>query len=400
MLVEYIQVTFGLRHSMAVVAVMHIHRLQSLHPGFPGGEKQTLACRVRAITAQYLWEHDMTRAQQDAWWDENDKADRDPLSGGLYEGLPFLYPYMHTCPAAVLLAAAHAFANPPAEILDQPNCVLLRRRLALEYSLQALKVMEKAYGEWSSRLAAPLSLAAKICKQGTVEGVGPDLDMALLYAQKAVDVLSKAMGLLDLSGRKQKLQSSVSGTTGNATFLNLNPNKLKGWGKKLCGSYVNIYQEFTPSDLANAYVALAEVERSKGMASDAGAHFTIAGDILLKNSNEMSNMAAGDKGGKLASSSSSDKIASSSSSSSAAAAAARCPLFFSTSPISSPHASHLPPPTQTHAPTQGVSHNSRTNSRCTWPVPTHHASSITHLSISATQRRICRAVVRFGVASV
>jgi hypothetical protein len=43
--------------------------------------------------------------------------------------------------------------------------------------------------------------------------------------------------------------------------------------------------------------ACLQVERSKGMVTEAGQHFTMAGDILLRHSNETSNSVNGDKSG-------------------------------------------------------------------------------------------------------
>jgi len=172
-----------------------------------------------------------------------------PITGpiGIRPG-GFEFPYAHTCPGALLLGLAHAYAAVPPEIVEDADAALTRRGEALRYTLYALSVIGSTSGENSWKVAAPLSLAVKLCKLGVCAGDGPALDKALEYAQRAAKVLGKAMGV---DGQRIKLRMGRGGGEGGG------PRRAPS--RKLLGGYTNIYMEYSAADLANAYVALAEV---------------------------------------------------------------------------------------------------------------------------------------------
>lgn len=428
MLEDYLKQTVGEHHPISAVASVNIQRLKVFHTAIPLSERHQVATRMREIVAKFLWEHNVTwygfrnaaripplpapntkratsatlytqpstlnpkrkskHATLDSYVDrtllfskEREKRassappppppstskktyefdDSDcPITGPI-EAKPggFEFPYAHPCPGALLLGLAHAYAAVPPEIVEETDAAMTRRGEALRYTLYALSVIGSSSGENSWRVAAPLSLAVKLCKLGVCAGEGPALDKALEYAQRAAKVLGKALGA---GGLRIKQKVGRGGGEGGG------PRRAPSM--KLLGGYTNIYMEYSAADLANAYVALAEVssppscsswdprqstpgprpclslpseeltvwsrtcalvqvERSKGMVTEAGQHFTMAGDILLRHSNETSNSVNGDKGGTRGGKdgdgiASSDKLGSSSSWPTSSGAA-RCP---------------------------------------------------------------------------
>jgi len=264
MLVEYVQRTFGDDHLLAIVPAMQVFRLKSQHANCSPVEREILAAQLTATASILLWEYGNNRKEE-----EVDKDGKTMVTIATRMRQRISYPFYQPSAGSVLLAVAHAIVGGPVESGDEVAGAARRTR-GLEMTETAIKQIEKTCGENSSKLVPCLSFAARLCRQG-IEG-GPDLAKALTHAQKAVDVLSKAMRF-EPNPKRGKMGVG-SGNNNNRRTV----RKHEG--------YTNIYLGHTPADLANAFVALAEVQRAKGMPSEAGTHFTIAGDILLKHSNE------------------------------------------------------------------------------------------------------------------
>ena len=135
-----------------------------------------------------------------------------------------------------------------------------RSQRAYQLALAALHyTMESAGHSNMARLHAPLATAVKTSKRGTT--AGPLLQQALVFAKKHVDVLLQG----GCPGAELALSKAKDDKKGSASKAEASPDvpakPSKGAGKGGVDKYENAYSTVSDTDLANAYVALAEVER-------------------------------------------------------------------------------------------------------------------------------------------